>query len=97
MEEALWQAVLMAQPKRRREFEPELQASQDTSGAVAKRYGLSRTTMTKWRARTMTDDAPMGPTVLRSTVLSAAEEAMIVEFRRRTLLPARRRAQMPAR
>ena len=29
----------------------------------------------------------MGPTVPRSTVLSAAEEAMIVEFRRRTLLP----------
>ena len=29
----------------------------------------------------------MGPTVPRSTVLSAVEEAMIVEFRRRTLLP----------
>jgi hypothetical protein len=29
----------------------------------------------------------MGPTVPRSTVLSAVEEAIIVEFRRRTLLP----------
>ena len=65
----------------------ELQASQETSGALAKRYGLSRTTVTKWRARTTTSDAPMGPTVPRSTVLSAVEEAMIVEFRRRTLLP----------
>ena len=65
----------------------ELQASQETSGALAKRYGLSRTTVAKWRARTTTGDAPMGPTVPRSTVLSAAEEAMIVEFRRRTLMP----------
>ena len=29
----------------------------------------------------------MGRTTPRSTVLSAVEEAMIVEFRRRTLLP----------
>ena len=65
----------------------ELQASKETSGALAKRYGLSRNTVTKWRARTTTNDAPMGPTVPRSTVLSAVEEAMIVEFRRRTLLP----------
>ena len=54
----------------------ELQASQKTSGALAKRYGLSRTTATKWRARTTTSDAPTGPIVLRSTVLSVVEEAM---------------------
>ncbi len=65
----------------------ELQASQETSGALAKRYCLSRTTVTNWRARTTTSDAPMGPTVPRSAVLSEVEEAMIVEFRRRTLLP----------
>ena len=29
----------------------------------------------------------MGPTVPRSTVLSTVEEAIIIEFRRRTLLP----------
>ena len=29
----------------------------------------------------------MGPTAPRSTVLTPAEEAMVVEFRRRTLLP----------
>ncbi len=29
----------------------------------------------------------MGPTALHSTVLSPQEEAMVVEFRRRTLLP----------
>ncbi len=29
----------------------ELQASQETTGALARRYGLSRTTVAKWRAR----------------------------------------------
>ena len=54
---------------------------------IAERYGLSVTTVTKWRARTSTADAPMGPRSPRSTVLTFIEEAMIVEFRRRTLLP----------
>ena len=65
----------------------ELQASKETSGALATRYGLSRTTVTKWRGRTTTQDAPMGPTAPHSSVLTPIEEAMIVEFRRRTLLP----------
>ena len=65
----------------------ELQASQEATGILASRYGLSRTTVTKWRTRTMTDDAPMGPSSPHSTVLTLAEEAMVVEFRRRTLLP----------
>lgn len=43
--------------------------------------------MAKWRARTNTADAPMGPRAPASTVLTPVEEAMIVEFRRRTLLP----------
>jgi hypothetical protein len=65
----------------------ELQASKETSGALAKRYGLSRNTVAKWRVRTTTADARMGPRAPHSTVLTAVEEAMIVEFRRRTLLP----------
>lgn len=65
----------------------ELQASKETSSALAKRYGLSRTTVAKWRARATTGDAPMGPRAPTSTVLAPVEEAMIVEFRRRTLLP----------
>ena len=73
----------------------ELQASQEATGILASRYGLSRTTVAKWRtqrkpfqgfARTTTDDAPMGPSSPRSTVLTLAEEAMLVEFRRRTFL-----------
>ena len=65
----------------------ELQRSQEKTSVLAQRYGLSRTTVTKWRTRTTTSDAPMGPAKPRSTVLSPAEEAVIVEFRRRTLLP----------
>ncbi len=58
-----------------------------TFSNCAQRYGLSRTTVAKWRARATTDDAPMGPSSSHSTVLTLAEEAMVVEFRRRTLLP----------
>ena len=65
----------------------ELQASKEKTNALAERYRLSRTTVTKWRAPTSTADAPMGPRSPRSTVLTLIEEAMIVEFRRRTLLP----------
>lgn len=54
---------------------------------MAQRYGLSRTIVDKWRTRTTTHDAPMGPSSPRSTVLTTAEEATVVEFRRRTLLP----------
>ena len=64
-----------------------LQASQETIGALAKRYELSRTTVTKWRARPTASVALMGPTVALSTVPSAVEETIIVEFRRHTLLP----------
>ena len=65
----------------------ELQRSQEKTSVLARRYGLSRTTVTKWRSRSTTADAPMGPTKPKSTVLSLAEEAVIVELRRRTLLP----------
>jgi transposase-like protein len=65
----------------------ELQASKEKSSILARRYGLSRTTVQKWRSRTTTSDAAMGPSNPHSTVLTPAEEAIIVEFRRRTLLP----------
>ena len=65
----------------------ELQASKEATGVLAARYGLNPKTVTKWRKRTTTADQPMGPAKPRSTVLTEAEEAMVVEFRRRTLLP----------
>ena len=65
----------------------DFQSSKKTSSDLAKRYGLSRTTINKWCSRKTTADAPMGPTAPFSTVLTPAQEAMVVEFRRRTLLP----------
>jgi hypothetical protein len=41
----------------------------------------------KWRKRATTADARMGPKEPRSTVLTVEEEAIIVAFRRHTLLP----------
>ena len=67
----------------------ELQASQETTRVLAARHGLNPKTVQKWRKRTTTTttDQPMGPRRPRSTTLTEAEEAIVVEFRRRTLLP----------
>ena len=65
----------------------ELQGAHASTRALAAQYGLNPKTVAKWRRRTTTADAPMGPRVRRSTVLSPWEEAVVVEFRRRTRLP----------
>ncbi len=65
----------------------ELQTAQTPSRAMAAQYGLNPKTVLKWRQRATTADAPMGPKKPASTVLTPSEEAIIVEFRRRTLLP----------
>jgi transposase-like protein len=65
----------------------ELQASKESSRALAARYGLNPKTVRKWRKRTTTADAPMGPKAPKSTVLTPAEEAIVVAFRQKTLLP----------
>ena len=63
----------------------ELQASKEKTSLLAKQYGLSRTTVEKWRRRSTTSDARMGPRHPKSTVLTPVEEAMVVALRRRTL------------
>ena len=52
----------------------ELQRSKEKTSTLAQRYGLSRTTVTKWRTGTTTSEAPMGPAKPSSTVLSPAED-----------------------
>lgn len=54
---------------------------------AARRYGVSPTTVQKWRARQTTADAAMGPKEPRPTVLTPEEETVAVAFRRHTLLP----------
>jgi transposase InsO family protein len=64
-----------------------IQRSEESVRALAGRYGISPTTVQKWRKRTHANDAPMGPKAIHSTVLTVEEEAMVVAFRRHTLLP----------
>jgi transposase-like protein len=64
-----------------------IQLRQESVRALATRYGVSPTTVQKWRKRATTADAKMGPKEVRSTVLTLDEEAIVVAFRRHTLLP----------
>jgi transposase InsO family protein len=64
-----------------------IQHSQESRAKLAKRYDVNPKTVTKWKKRSHVHDAPMGPKQCRSTVLTLEEEALIVAFRRHTLLP----------
>jgi transposase InsO family protein len=61
--------------------------SQESLRTLAKRHGLNPQTVAKWKKRTSAADLPTGPKAPRSTVLTLDEEAVIVAFRRHTLLP----------
>ena len=64
-----------------------IQHSQESLRALAGRYGINPKTVAKWKRRTTTADAPMGPKAPSSTLLKVEEEAIIVAFRKHTLLP----------
>lgn len=64
-----------------------IQNSQASLRTLSKRYGINQKTVVKWKQRTSTADLRTGPTEPRSTVLSVEDEAIIVAFRRHTLLP----------
>jgi len=64
-----------------------IQHSQESLRALAKRYGVNPKTIAKWKSRKSVSDLRTGPKEPRSTVLSAEEEAVVVAFRRHTLLP----------
>lgn len=54
---------------------------------LARRYGINPKTVAKWKRRSSVADVPTGPKQARSTVLSAEDEAIVVAFRKHTLLP----------
>jgi hypothetical protein len=58
----------------------------EPSRSLAFWLGLNPKTVDKWKRRRTTADAPMGPKHPLSTVLNAAEEALIVIFRKHTRL-----------
>ena len=64
-----------------------IQHSQESLIGLAKRYGINPKTVAKWRKRTTVSDTRTGPTNPKSTVLTIEEEAIIVAFRKHTLLP----------
>src|ERR1700710_1349176 len=61
--------------------------SQASLRALAKRYGVNPKTVAKWKSRAAVGDLKTGLKEPRSTSLSVEEEAIIVAFRRHTLLP----------
>ncbi len=63
-----------------------IQHSQESLRALAKRYGINPKTVEKWKKRTSTTDLKTGPKAPKSTVLTTEEEAIIVAFRKHTLL-----------
>jgi len=64
-----------------------IQRSQASLAQPSEELGIKPKTVAKWRKRATVEDLKTGPREPRSTVLTEAEEAMIVAFRRHTLLP----------
>ena len=64
-----------------------IQHSQESLRSLAKRHGINQKTVAKWKKRTSAADQRTGPKAPHSTVLSTEEEAIVVAFRRHTLLP----------
>src|SRR6202795_4093121 len=64
-----------------------IQHSQASLRALARRYGINPKTVAKWKKRGSVADLPTGPRRPKSTVLSIEEEAIVIAFRRHTLLP----------
>ena len=64
-----------------------IQDSQESLRVLATRHGINPKTVAKWKKRSSVNDLPTGPREPKSTVLSVEEEAIVVAFRRHTLLP----------
>ena len=64
-----------------------IQNSQESLRLLAKRHGINQKTVAKWKKRPTVSDNPTGPKSPKSTVLTVEEEAIVVAFRKHTLLP----------
>lgn len=64
-----------------------IQRSQASNAELSRELGINAKTVAKWRKRQSVEDLKTGPKEPRSTVLSEQEEAIVVAFRRHTLLP----------
>ena len=66
---------------------PSEQRSQASLTTLSRELGINSKTVAKWRKRATVEDLKTGPKAPHSTILSESEEAMVVAFRRHTLLP----------
>jgi transposase-like protein len=85
--DALWAEFYTEAPRRQKAVGRAIQHSQESLRALATRYGINQKTVAKWKGRTSVADLPTGPKKPKLTVLTTEEEAVVVAFRRHTLLP----------
>jgi 2,4-dienoyl-CoA reductase-like NADH-dependent reductase (Old Yellow Enzyme family) len=85
--EALWDKFIMGSATTTHAVRAAIQRSQASLAKLSREFGMNPKTVAKWRKRATVEDKRTGPTELRSTVLTEAEEAMVVAFRCHTLLP----------
>jgi transposase-like protein len=64
-----------------------IQHSQESLRRLARRHGINPKTVAKGKKRCSVADLRTGPKDPRSTVLTVQQEAVMVAFRRHTLLP----------
>jgi transposase-like protein len=64
----------------------DIQNSKESLKKLARKYSITPNTVAKWRKRDYVHDSPMGPKIIKSTVLTVEEEAICVTFRKSTLL-----------
>ena len=87
MRKGLWDKYYTQMPQNDGGDPSEIRNSQESLMKLAKRFGVNPKTIAKWKKRESPADLPMGPKIIKSTVLSEAEERAIVAFRRMTELP----------
>ena len=63
-----------------------IQASEEKNTVLAKRYGVDRKTIAKWKARKFSSDVRMGPKNPRPKFLTLDDEMIILAYRWRTRL-----------
>ena len=64
-----------------------IQHSQASLRSLSRHYGINPKTVAKWKKRGSVADLPTGPREPKSTVPSVEDEAIVVAFRKHTLLP----------
>ena len=85
--EALWDRFLTGAPRPRTPSEQRYELTQASIAQLSRTHGLNPKTVAKWKRRTSVEDRRTGPREPRSSSLTAEQEAVVVAFRRHTLLP----------